>query len=72
MGTALLAIGAALAIGLSAIGTGYAQARIGAAAVGAVAEKPETTGTIIVLLALPETMVVLGFAVATMILIMLR
>jgi V/A-type H+-transporting ATPase subunit K len=72
MGITLLAIGAALAIGLSAIATGYAQARIGAAAVGAVAEKPETAGTIIVLLALPETMVVLGFAVATMILIMLR
>lgn len=72
MENALLGIGAALAVGLSAIGTGYAQARIGAAAVGAVAEKPERTGTALVMLALPETMVILGFVVATMILLMLR
>ena len=67
---ALLAIGAALAVGLAALGTGYAQARIGSAGVGAIAEKPEVTGTIILLVAIPETIVILGFAVAAMILLL--
>ena len=64
----MVAFAAALAIGLSAIATGWAQSRIGAAGAGALAEKPELTGTIIILLAIPETMVILGFVVATMIL----
>ncbi len=67
----LLAIGAALAVGLTAIGTGYAQARIGAAGAGALAEKPELTGRIVLLVAIPETMVILGFAVSAMILLLL-
>ena len=67
---ALLAIGAALAVGLAALGTGYAQARIGSAGVGAIAEKPEVTGTIILLVAIPETIIILGFAVAAMILLL--
>ena len=45
----LIAIGAALAIGLAALATGVAQARIGSAAVGAIAEKPELTGRAILL-----------------------
>lgn len=64
----LLGFAAALAIGLPALATGWAQSRIGAAGAGTVAEKPELTGTIIILLAIPETMVILGFVVATMIL----
>lgn len=67
----LLAIGAALAVGLTAIGTGYAQARIGSAGAGALAEKPELTGRIVLLVAIPETMVILGFAVSAMILLLL-
>jgi len=47
---------------LAALGTGLAQGRIGAAGAGAIAEKPELTGTMIVLLAIPETMIILGFA----------
>jgi V/A-type H+-transporting ATPase subunit K len=68
----LIAIGAAIAIGLAAIATGLAQARIGSAAVGAIAEKPELTGRAILLVAIPETLVILGFAVAGMILVLLR
>ncbi len=63
----LIAIGAGLAIGLTALGTGLAQSRIGSAGIGALAEKPELLGSIILLVALPETMVILGFAVAAMI-----
>ena len=51
MDVGLLAIGAGLAIGLAALATGYAQARIGAAGIGALAEKPELTGRVILLLA---------------------
>jgi V/A-type H+-transporting ATPase subunit K len=38
--------------------------------VGALAEKPELLGSIILLIAIPETMVILGFAVAAMILLL--
>jgi V/A-type H+-transporting ATPase subunit K len=68
----LIAIGAALAIGLAAIATGIAQSKIGSAAAGAIAEKPELTGRAILLVAIPETLVILGFAVAAMILVLLR
>ena len=67
----LIALAAGLAVGLSALATGYAQARIGAAAMGAVAEKPELTGRAILLVAIPETLVILGFAVAAMIILLL-
>jgi V/A-type H+-transporting ATPase subunit K len=70
MEKALLALAAALAVGLPALATAWAQSRIGAAGAGTLAEKPELTGTIIVLIAIPETMVILGFVVASMILLM--
>jgi V/A-type H+-transporting ATPase subunit K len=70
MEKAIMAIAAALAIGLPALATAWAQSRIGAAGAGTLAEKPELTGTIIVLIAIPETMVILGFVVASMILLM--
>jgi V/A-type H+-transporting ATPase subunit K len=68
----LIAIGAGLAVGLAAIGTGYAQGNIGSAGVGAVAEKPELIGSIILLVAIPETVLILGFAVAAMIILLLK
>ncbi len=68
----LIAFAAALAIGLTAIATAWAQSRIGAAGAGTLAEKPELSGTIIILLAIPETMVILGFVVATMILLTVK
>jgi len=63
----LIAIGAALAIGLPAIATAWAQSRIGAAMAGAVAERPELVGSAIILVAIPETMVILGLVIAFMI-----
>jgi len=65
----LMAFAAALALGLSALATAWAQAKIGAAGAGALAEKPELTATIIILVAIPETMVILGFVIAAMILL---
>ncbi len=64
----LVALCAALAIGLTSLATAWAQSKIGAAGAGALAEKPELTGTIVILVAIPETMVILGFVVSTMIL----
>lgn len=70
MNAGLTAIGAGLAVGLAALATGIAQSRIGAAGAGTLAEKPELLGLVILLLAIPETMVILGFAVAAMILML--
>lgn len=71
IGIGVVAIGASLAVGITAIGTGIAQSRIGSAGIGALAEDRELLGSIILLLAIPETMVVLGFAVAAMIILLL-
>ena len=68
LGVGMIALGAALAVGLCAIATGIAQSRIGAAGCGTLAEKPELAGTVIILVALPETMVILGFVVAVVLL----
>jgi V/A-type H+-transporting ATPase subunit K len=62
------AIAAAAAIGLSAGATAWAQSRIGAAAAAMLAEKPELRTTAILLIAIPETMAILGFVVAVLIL----
>ena len=64
----LMAIGAGLAIGLAAIATAIAQAKIGAAGIGALIEKPELLGRILILLVIPETLVILGFVIAVIIL----
>jgi V/A-type H+-transporting ATPase subunit K len=68
MEKALMALAAAIAIGLSALATAWAQSKIGSAGAGALAEKPELSATVIILIAIPETMVILGFVVASMIL----
>ena len=64
------ALAAALAIGLSALGTAWAQARIGSAGTGVLAEKPELLNSIFLILVLPETIVIQGFVVAAMILLL--
>lgn len=63
-GAGLLGIGSGLAIGLGAVGTGIAQSRIGGAAAGVIAERPEMFGTMLILLVLPETLVIFGFVIA--------
>jgi V/A-type H+-transporting ATPase subunit K len=65
-------LGAGIAFGLGALGTGIAQSKIGAAGAGTIAEKPETFGLMVILVAIPETMVILGFVVAAMLMIMLK
>ena len=59
-------IGVALAVGIPGLGTGWAQSKIGAAGAGTIAERPESAGIIIIMLAIPETTVILGFVIAIM------
>ncbi len=68
MEISLAGIGAGIAIGLTALATGIAQAKIGSAAVAAIVEKKELLGSMIILIAIPETMVILGFVIAYLIL----
>ena len=68
IGTGLIAIGAGLSVGLSAIASGLAEKSIGAAAVGAMAEKEELFGEGLILTVIPETLVIFGLVIAIMIL----
>ncbi len=61
-------IAAAIAFGLGAIGAGIAISHVGAAAMGAIAEKPEIAGQALIFVALAEGLVVFGFITALMIL----
>jgi len=61
-------IAAAVAFGLGAIGAGFAISHVGAAAIGAVAEKPQIAGQALIFVALAEGLVVFGFITALMIL----
>jgi len=61
------AASAGLAMGLSALAAGYAQAKIGSAGAGTLAERPEVSIWIITLQALPEVIVLLGFVSAILI-----
>jgi V/A-type H+-transporting ATPase subunit K len=65
--SAAAAIAAGFAMGLSALGAAYAQAKIGSAAAGTLAERPEVAIWVIVLQALPEVIVLLGFVSAILI-----
>ncbi|VVB68531.1 ATP synthase subunit C [Candidatus Norongarragalina meridionalis] len=67
IGSGIVALGAALAIGAGAIGTAMAQSNIGAAGMGLMAEKDGKEGQVLLFLAIPETMVILGFVVAYLI-----
>ena len=62
-----IAVGAGIAIGLAGIGTGLAQSHIGAAAVGAVAEDQKNLVNGLIFVAIPETIVIVGFVIANQI-----
>lgn len=67
IGTGLLGIGAGLAIAGGAIAAGLAEKEIGAAAVGAMAEKEELFGKGLILTVIPETLVIFGLVVAILV-----
>ena len=61
-------IGAALATGLSSLGAGFAVAKVGSAAVGALAEKPELFGRLLILIGLAEGIAIYGLIVSILML----
>ena len=63
LGALGLGIGAGLAVGLAGLGTGLAQSGVGAGGTGAMAEKPELFTSVIILFAIPETIVIMGLAI---------
>lgn len=63
-----LAMAAALTMAFSVLGAGWAVGRIGAAAMGAAAEKPELLVRSLLFVALAEGLAVLGFVISMMLL----
>ncbi len=61
-------LAAAIATGLSSLGAGYAVATLGTAAVGALAEKPELFGRLLILVGLAEGIAIYGVIVSVLIL----
>lgn len=57
-------LAAAIAIGISALGTAWAQKDIGSAAVGAMAEDEALFGKGLILTVIPETIIIFGLVVA--------
>ncbi|MFW6088322.1 MAG: ATPase [Gemmatimonadota bacterium] len=64
-----MSLSAALAVAIPALATAWAQSRIGPAAAASLAEKPELGTIVVLMIAIPETMTILGFVVALMILL---
>ena len=67
IGAGLIAIGAALAIGISAIATAMAMGKIGSAGVAALVERPQAFGQILIYLVIVETIIIFGFVIAFLI-----
>ncbi|HKZ99298.1 MAG TPA: hypothetical protein VJ326_06905 [Thermoplasmata archaeon] len=64
----LVAMAAALTLAGSALATAWAEKVIGAASVGALAEKPELFGRVLPLVVIPETIVIFGLIIAFLLL----
>ncbi|HIH22541.1 TPA: ATPase [Candidatus Micrarchaeota archaeon] len=58
------ALGAGIAMGLSALAAAWSQGSVGAAAMGLAAERPEFEKKLLIYLVLPEILALLGFAIA--------
>jgi V/A-type H+-transporting ATPase subunit K len=65
---ALGLIAAGFAFGLGALGAGIAIGNIGAAAMGAISEKPEIAANALIFIALAEGIMIMGFIIAVIIL----
>jgi V/A-type H+/Na+-transporting ATPase subunit K len=61
-------LAAAIAIGASSLGAGLAVAVVGSAAMGAISEKPELAGRVLIFIGLAEGIAIYGLIVAVMIL----
>jgi V/A-type H+-transporting ATPase subunit K len=61
-------LSAALATGLSSLGAGIAVGKLGTAAVGALAEKPELLGRLLIFVGLAEGIAIYGVIISILIL----
>ncbi|NPV53429.1 MAG: ATPase [Firmicutes bacterium] len=61
-------VAAALATGLATLGAGYAVGVAGAAALGAISERPETFGRALIIVGLAEGIAIYGLIISIMIL----
>lgn len=61
-------VAAALATGLSSLGAGFAVGRLGTAAVGALAEKPDLFGRLLIFVGLAEGIAIYGVIISILIL----
>jgi V/A-type H+-transporting ATPase subunit K len=61
-------IAAALSTGLASLGAGFAVARVGTAAVAALAEKPELLGRLLIFVGLAEGIAIYGLIISILIL----
>jgi V/A-type H+-transporting ATPase subunit K len=59
---------AAISLAGSALATAWAEKVIGAASVGAIAEKPELFGRVLPLVVIPETIVIFGLIISFLLL----
>ena len=64
----MVAASSAIAIGASALAAAWAEKSIAVAGVGAMAEKEELFGKVLILTVIPETIVLFGFVIAYLIL----
>ncbi len=64
IGTGMIAIGAGVAVGLSALATSIAMKGIGSATVGAMAENEKLFGKGLILTVIPETLVIFGLVIS--------
>ena len=67
-GSGLGLLGAALATGLSALGAGIGVGMVGSSAMGALAEKPDMLGRVLILVGLAEGIAIYGLIVSILIL----
>jgi V/A-type H+-transporting ATPase subunit K len=61
-------LSAAISVGLGSIGAAYAVGATGSAAIGVIAEKPETFGRVLIFVGLAEGVAIYGLIIAFMIL----
>ena len=63
-----IAIGAGIAMGVSALAAAWSQGTLGSSAMGVVAERPEFESKVLIYVVLPEILALLGFAIAFLLL----
>jgi len=64
----MVALGAAVAIGLAGLGAGIGVGATGSASIGAIAEKPEMFGKTMIFVAFAEAIAIYGLLIAFMLL----